>query len=33
MVVLIDSNKAVDITIREWNEENPGYGLDWSADF
>ena len=33
MVTLIDNNKAVEITIREWNEENPGYGLDWSDDF
>lgn len=33
MVTLIDNNKAVEITIREWNEENPGYGPDWSADF
>lgn len=32
MVTLIDNNKAVEITIREWNEEN-GYGPDWSADF
>ena len=33
MVTLIDNTKAVEITIREWNEENPGYGPDWSADF
>lgn len=33
MVVLVDSNRAVEISIREWNEENPGYGPDWSADF
>ena len=33
MVTLIDNNKAVEITIREWNEENPGYAPDWSADF
>ena len=33
MVVLIDNNKAVEISIREWDEENPGYGPDWSADF
>lgn len=33
MVVLIDNNKAVEISIREWDEENPGYCPDWSADF
>lgn len=33
MVTLIDNNKAVEISIREWDEENPGYGPDWSADF
>lgn len=33
MVRLIDNSKAVEISIREWNEENPGYGPDWSADF
>lgn len=33
MVVLIDNNKAVEISIREWDEEKPGYGPDWSADF
>ena len=33
MVVLVDSNRAAEISIREWNEENPGYGPDWSADF
>lgn len=33
MVVLVDSNRAVDIAIREWHEEQPGYGPDWSADF
>jgi len=33
MVKLIDNNKAVEISIREWDEENPGYGPDWSADF
>lgn len=33
MVTLIDNNKAVEISIREWDEENPGYGPDWSTDF
>lgn len=33
MIRLIDNSKAVEISIREWNEENPGYGPDWSADF
>lgn len=33
MVVLVDSNRAVEISIREWNEENPGYGPEWSDDF
>lgn len=33
MVVLMDDDKAVEISIREWDEENPGYGPDRSADF
>ena len=33
MVVLVDNNKAVKISIREWDEENSQYGPDWSADF
>lgn len=33
MVVLVDNNKAVEISIREWDEENTQYGPDWSADF
>lgn len=33
MIRLIDNSKAVEISIREWNKENPGYGPDWSADF
>ena len=33
MVVLVDNNKAVKIPIREWDEENPQYGPDRSADF
>lgn len=33
MVTIIDSNKAVEISIREWDEENTQYGPDWSADF
>lgn len=26
MVVLVDDNKAVEISIREWDEENSQYG-------
>lgn len=33
MIRLIDNNKAVEISIREWDEENSQYGPDWSADF
>lgn len=33
MVVLVDNNKAVEISIREWDEENTQYGPDWSVDF
>lgn len=33
MIRLIDNNKAVEISIREWDEENPQYGPDQSADF
>lgn len=33
MVVLVDSNRAVKISIREWDEENTQYRPDWSADF
>lgn len=33
MTILIDNSKAVEISIREWDEENTQYGLDWSADF
>lgn len=33
MVVLVDSDRAVEISIREWDEENTRYGPDWSADF
>lgn len=33
MIRLIDNNKAVKISIREWDEENSQYGPDWSADF
>lgn len=29
MVVLVDNNKAVKISIREWDEENSQYGPDW----
>lgn len=33
MIRLIDNNKAVEISIREWDEENMQYGSDWAADF
>lgn len=33
MIRLIDNNKAVEISIREWDEENSQYSPDWSADF
>jgi hypothetical protein len=33
MVVLVDNNKAMEISIREWDEENTQYGPDWAADF
>lgn len=33
MVVLVDSNRAVKISIREWDEEITQYRPDWSADF
>lgn len=33
MIRLIDNNKAVEISIREWDEENTQYGPDWAADF
>lgn len=33
MVVLVDNNKAVEISIREWDEETAQYSPDWSADF
>jgi len=33
MTRLIDNNKAVEISIREWDEENSQYGPDWAADF
>lgn len=33
MIRLIDNSKAVEISIREWDEENTQYGPDWSADF
>lgn len=33
MIRLIDNNKAVEISIREWDEENTQYSPDWSADF
>lgn len=33
MIRLIDNDKAVEISICEWDEENSQYGPDWSADF
>lgn len=33
MVRLIDDSKAVEISLREWDEENMRYGSDWAADF
>lgn len=33
MVVLVDNNKAMEISIREWDEGNTQYGPDWAADF
>lgn len=33
MTRLIDNNRAVEISIREWDEENSQYGPDWAADF
>lgn len=33
MIRLIDNNKAVEISIREWDEESSQYGPDWAADF
>ena len=33
MVKLIDNNKAVEISINEWDDESKQYGYDWAADF
>ena len=33
MVVLVDDNKAMEISIRERDEENTRHGPDWAADF
>ena len=33
MTVLIDNSKAVEITIRGWDEVGMQYGPDWSNDF
>lgn len=33
MTVLVDDRKAVEVTIREWDEESMHYGPDWSNDF
>lgn len=33
MIRLIDNTKAVEISIREWDDENTQYGPDWAADF
>lgn len=33
MTRLIDNNKAVEISIREWDEENSQYGPDWAIAY
>lgn len=33
MIRLIDDKKVVEISLREWDEENMQYGSDWAADF
>ena len=33
MIRLIDNNKVIEISLREWDEENMQYGPDWAADF
>ena len=33
MVKLIDNNKAVEISINEWDDESKQYDYDWAADF
>ena len=33
MIRLIDADKAVEISICEWDEESSQCGPDWSADF
>lgn len=33
MTVLVDGRKAVEVTIREWDDESVQYGPDWSNDF
>lgn len=33
MVKLIDNNKAVEISINEWDDESKQYGYDWASDF
>lgn len=33
MTRFIDNYKAVEISIRDWDEESSQYGPDWSADF
>lgn len=33
MIRLIDNNKVVEISIREWDDESSQYGSDWAADF
>jgi hypothetical protein len=30
---LVDDRKAVEITIREWDDERVQYGPNWSNDF
>lgn len=33
IIRLIDNNKAVEISIRAWDDESSQYGSDWAADF
>lgn len=33
MIRLIDADKAVEVSVCEWDEESSRYGPDWSADF
>lgn len=33
MTVLVDDNRAVEITLQEWNDSSASYEGEWSADF